>query len=111
LYKTKFQGPERISDCIVWWGSYFEREENAMDKRIGVVAIVVEDLKSSSQVNAILHDYSQIIVGRMGIPYREKGVSVIALIVDGTTDEISAMTGKLGKVKSVSVKSAMTKKN
>lgn len=82
-----------------------------MDKRIGVVAIVVEDLKSSSQVNAILHDYSQIIVGRMGIPYREKGVSVIALIVDGTTDEISAMTGKLGKVKSVSVKSAMTKKN
>jgi len=82
-----------------------------MDKRIGVVAIVVEDLKSSNQVNAILHDYSQIIVGRMGIPYREKGVSVIALIVDGTTDEISAMTGKLGKVKSVSVKSAMTKKN
>lgn len=82
-----------------------------MDKRIGVVAIVVEDLKSSSQVNSILHDYSQIIVGRMGIPYREKGVSVIALIVDGTTDEISAMTGKLGKVKSVSVKSAMTKKN
>ena len=82
-----------------------------MDKRIGVVAIVVEDLKSSNQANAILHDYSQIIVGRMGIPYREKGVSVIALIVDGTTDEISAMTGKLGKVKSVSVKSAMTKKN
>ena len=82
-----------------------------MDKRIGVVGIVVEDLESASQVNSILHDYSQIIVGRMGIPYREKGTSVISLIVDGTTDEISAMTGKLGKVKSVSVKSAMTKKN
>jgi putative iron-only hydrogenase system regulator len=47
----------------------------------------------------------------MGIPYRERGISVISLIVDGSTDEISAMTGKLGKVKSVSVKSAMTKKN
>jgi len=82
-----------------------------MDKRIGVVGIVVEDLKSASQVNSILHDYSQIIVGRMGIPYREKGISVISLIVDGTTDEISAMTGKLGKVKSVFVKSAITKKN
>ncbi|NLZ51682.1 MAG: CopG family transcriptional regulator [Thermoanaerobacteraceae bacterium] len=82
-----------------------------MDKRIGVVGIVVEDLESAGAVNSILHEYSQIIVGRMGIPYREKGISVISLIVDGTTDEISAMTGKLGKVKAVSVKSAMTKKN
>ena len=82
-----------------------------MDKRIGVVGIVVENLESASQVNAILDDFSHIIVGRMGIPYRERGISVISLIVDGTTDEISAMTGKLGKVKSVSVKSAMTKKN
>lgn len=81
-----------------------------METRIGVIGIVVEDLESSSMVNSILHDYSQIIVGRMGIPYREKGISVISLIVDGTTDEISAMTGKLGKIKAVSVKSAMTKK-
>jgi putative iron-only hydrogenase system regulator len=82
-----------------------------MDKRIGVVGIVVEDLESANAVNSILHDYSEIIVGRMGIPYREKGISVISIIVDGTTDEISAMTGKLGKIKSVSVKSAMAKKS
>jgi putative iron-only hydrogenase system regulator len=81
-----------------------------VDKRIGVVGIVVEDLESANAVNSILHEYAQIIVGRMGIPYREKGVSVISLIVDGTSDEISAMTGKLGKIKAVSVKSAMTKK-
>lgn len=81
-----------------------------MDKRIGVVGIVVEDLESANAVNSILHEYAHIIVGRMGIPYREKGVSVISLIVDGTSDEISAMTGKLGKIKAVSVKSAMTKK-
>ncbi|HHY04279.1 MAG TPA: CopG family transcriptional regulator [Thermoanaerobacterales bacterium] len=81
-----------------------------MDKRIGVVGIVVEDINSANEVNAILHDYSHIIVGRMGIPYREKEVSVISLIVDGSSDEISAMTGKLGRVKDVSVKSAMAKK-
>jgi len=81
-----------------------------VDKRIGVVGIVVEDLESANAVNSILHEYAQFIVGRMGIPYREKGVSVISLIVDGTSDEISAMTGKLGKIKAVSVKSAMTKK-
>ena len=73
----------------------------ALEKRIGVIGIVVEDLKSAAEVNVILHEYSHIIVGRMGIPYREKGISVIALIVDGTSDEISAMTGKLGKIDEV----------
>ncbi|SHF30364.1 TM1266 family iron-only hydrogenase system putative regulator [Caloramator proteoclasticus] len=81
-----------------------------MEKRLGVVAIVVEDLERAEDVNSILHEFSSLVVGRMGIPYRDRGVSVISLIVDGTTDEISAMTGKLGKVKGVSVKSALTKK-
>ena len=81
-----------------------------MENRIGVVGIVVEDLDSANDVNAILHEYAAMIVGRMGIPYRERGLSVISLIVDGDTDDISAMTGKLGKIKAVSVKSAMTKK-
>lgn len=81
-----------------------------MDKRIGVVGIVVENFESAPFVNEILHDFSHIIVGRMGIPYREREVSVISLIVDGNSDEISAMTGKLGKVDGVNVKSAMTKK-
>ncbi len=80
-----------------------------MEKRVGVVGIVVEALESAEDVNQILHDYSYIIVGRMGIPYRDRGISVISIIVDGTSDEIGAMTGKLGKVKNVSVKSAMTK--
>ena len=80
-----------------------------MDKRIGVVGIVVEDTESVGQLNTVLHEYAEIIVGRMGIPYREKGVSVISLIVDGSNDEISAMTGKLGRIKNVSVKSALSK--
>ncbi len=81
-----------------------------MEKRIGVVGIVVENLENSPKVNNILHSFADIIVGRMGIPYKEKNLSVISLIVDGTSDEISAMTGKLGKVDGVNVKSAMTKK-
>lgn len=80
-----------------------------MDKRICVVGIVIENLDNVSVVNNILHDYSVIIVGRMGIPYREKGISVISLIVDGSMDEISAMTGKLGRIHGVTVKTAITK--
>lgn len=80
-----------------------------MDKRVGVVAIVVEDMSSVPELNLILHNYSNIIVGRMGIPYKEREVSVISLIVDGTMDEISALTGKIGKLSGLTVKSAITK--
>jgi putative iron-only hydrogenase system regulator len=82
-----------------------------MDKRIGVVGIVVEKFENAQKVNEILHESAHVIVGRMGIPYKERGISVISLIVDGTSDEISAMTGKLGKIDGVNVKSAMTKIN
>ena len=81
-----------------------------MDKRIGVVGIVIENFENANKVNEVLHDFANIIVGRMGIPYRDRGISVISLIVDGTTDELSAMTGKLGKIEGVNVKSALTKK-
>lgn len=81
-----------------------------MDKRIGVIGIIIENLSHISEVNEILHQYGNVIVGRMGIPYKERGVNVISLIVDGTTDDIGALTGKLGKIKGLSVKSALSKK-
>ena len=81
-----------------------------MDKRIGIIGIVIEDRSSAEQINSILHDYAELIVGRMGIPYRERSVSVISLIVDGNNDNINALTGKLGKISGVSVKSMVTKK-
>ncbi|MCT4564592.1 MAG: iron-only hydrogenase system regulator [Maledivibacter sp.] len=81
-----------------------------MDKRIGVVAIIVEDSHSINRVNSILSSYSELVVGRMGVPYKEKNVKVISIIVDGTTDDIGAMTGKLGRLDGVTVKSALTKK-
>ncbi|QEK11577.1 CopG family transcriptional regulator [Crassaminicella thermophila] len=81
-----------------------------MNKRIGVVAIIVENRENVDDVNKLLSNFGEIIVGRMGIPYKEKDVSVISIIVDGTTDEIGALTGKLGRLTGVNVKSALTKK-
>ena len=84
--------------------------KQAQETRVGVIGIVVEVLDSARAVNEVLHDFADIIVGRMGIPYKEKGISVISLIVDGTVDRMSAMTGRLGKIKGVTVKSAVTKR-
>lgn len=82
-----------------------------MDRRIGVVGIVVEDRENAAlRINNILSEYSELIVGRMGIPYRERNLSVISLIIDGSTDEIGAMTGKLGGLKGVKVKTALVTK-
>lgn len=79
-----------------------------METRIAVVAIVVGDrLEAAPKVNEILSQYGEMIVGRMGIPYKEKNLSVIALIVDGTTDELGALTGKLGRIRGVRVKTAI----
>lgn len=80
-----------------------------MENRIAILSIIIENLSSSEAVNTILHEYSNIIIGRMGIPYRERGISVMAVVVDTDTDTISAVTGKLGKISGVSVKSAISK--
>ena len=67
-----------------------------MEKRVAVIGIVVEKEESAEIVNAILHEYRDVIVGRMGIPYRERGLSVISVIVDAPNATISAISGKLG---------------
>lgn len=77
-------------------------------RRVGVVGIVIEDrARSAGRVQEILSQYGDMIVGRMGIPYRERDLAVIALIVDGTTDAVGAMTGKLGALPGVMVRSAL----
>jgi putative iron-only hydrogenase system regulator len=80
-----------------------------MQKRLGVAGIVIEDTVVVPAVNAILHDFAEIIVGRMGIPYRSRGVSIVSVILDGSTDDISALTGQLGRLPGVSVKTALTR--
>ena len=80
-----------------------------MSTRIAVVGIVIESLDNIKEVNSILSEYDKLIVGRMGLPYKEKNIRVISIVVDVTTDEISAITGKIGKLKGVSVKAAISK--
>ncbi|MEW5865352.1 MAG: TM1266 family iron-only hydrogenase system putative regulator [Bacillota bacterium] len=81
----------------------------SQERRIAVVGILVEDRsRAAPKVNEILGFHADMILGRMGIPYREKDVAVIALIVDGTTDEIGSLTGKLGNIRGVKVRSAVT---
>jgi putative iron-only hydrogenase system regulator len=79
-----------------------------MEKRIGVVAILVNDPSAVPRLNELLHEYGKLILGRQGLPLREKGVHVISLIVEGDTDEIGALTGKAGKLSGVRVKSVLT---
>lgn len=79
------------------------------NKRLGFIGILVEDLTSVEKVNETLSQYGTLIVGRMGIPYRDRGVSVISLVVDGTNDEVSALTGALGRIPGISVKSMLEK--
>ena len=75
-----------------------------MDTRIAAVSIIVEEPASVETLNAILHDYAPYILGRLGIPYREKGLSVICLVLDAPMDVINALTGKLGRLPGVSAK-------
>ena len=80
-----------------------------MEKRLGVVAIVVEGSRGVAvDVQKILTDFSDIIIGRMGIPDNEKEIAVISLIIKGSVERISALTGKLGRLENISVKSAIT---
>lgn len=80
------------------------------EKRIAVTAIVVDDPTAVAEVNSVLHKYNDIIIGRMGIPYRERGISLISVALDASPDKISSLTGRLGHISGVSVKAAISKK-
>jgi putative iron-only hydrogenase system regulator len=81
-----------------------------MSKRIGTITIIITNRNcQAASVNAILSEFGEIIIGRMGLPYSAKGLHIIALIVHASTDEIGALTGKLGALAGVQVKSALTK--
>lgn len=77
-----------------------------METRIAVIGIVVEAEESVERLNEILHEYRQYIIGRMGIPYRQKGINIISIAVDAPQDAISALSGKVGRLPGVSSKTA-----
>lgn len=80
------------------------------DTRLGFVGVVVEERRRAEDVNRILSAYGEIIRGRIGIPEKDTGLAVIGLIVEGTNEQVGAMSGKLGNLSGVTVKSALTAK-
>ncbi len=80
-----------------------------METRVALIGIVVENLGSAEKLNGLLHDYGQYIIGRMGIPYEKKGVSIISVAVDAPQDVISALSGKLGAIDGVTAKTIYSK--
>ncbi|MBQ8343072.1 MAG: iron-only hydrogenase system regulator [Clostridia bacterium] len=83
--------------------------ENKEEKRIAVVSILVTDRGVSERVNALLSEYGDWILGRMGIPYKEKQVSVLSVVLDAPVELTNALTGKLGRINGVSVKALFGK--
>lgn len=80
------------------------------ENRIAVISIIIEDRAASAQINKILSDFGDYMVGRMGIPYRQKSVSVICVVIDAPMEVINQVTGKIGMISSVSAKTVTSKK-
>lgn len=80
-----------------------------METRVAIIGILVEDLESAESINTILHRYSGYILGRMGIPYREKNVNIISIAIDAPQDVINTLSGEIGKLRGVSAKTAYSR--
>ena len=87
------------------------KEGEIMENRLALIGIIIEDFEASQTVNSVLHDFASFIIGRMGIPYRERNVSVISVAIDAPNDTISSLSGKLGMIKGVSTKTIYSKLN
>ena len=77
-----------------------------MDNRVALMAIIVEDRDSVKELNDLLHEYGDHIIGRMGIPYHKRGISVLSVALDAPNNLISSLSGKIGKLPGVSIKTA-----
>lgn len=77
-----------------------------METRVAVIGIIVENKDSVQELNAILHEYGEYVIGRMGVPYRARGISIISVAVDAPQTVISALSGKIGSLAGVSAKTA-----
>ncbi len=82
------------------------KSEAEPETRVAIIGIIVENPESVDRLNTVLHDYAEVIVGRMGLPYRKKNINIISLAVDAPQEVISALSGKLGRLSGVAVKTA-----
>ena len=83
-----------------------EKEET----KVAVLAIILEDISVAGQVNEILHEYNDAVIGRMGIPYREKGLSIISIALDAPQNVINTLAGKIGRIEGVTAKTVTSQK-
>ena len=84
--------------------------EVCMENRIAVLGIIIEDVDSVEALNSVLHDYGAYIIGRMGIPYRERGLNIVSIAMDAPQEVIAALSGKIGNIEGISVKTAYSNK-
>lgn len=80
-----------------------------MEKRVALIGIVVENPESVEKLNAILHRYAEYIIGRMGIPYKGRGISIISVAIDAPADKINALSGAVGRIDGISSKTIYSK--
>ena len=80
-----------------------------METRVALIGIIIENPESVEEMNSLLHEYSSYIIGRMGVPYREKGISIISVVMDAQMNKISSLSGKLGMLDGVSTKTIYSK--
>lgn len=85
-------------------------ENPTTDTRVAVISIIVENPDSVAQINEILHSAAEFIIGRMGIPYKQKNINIISVVIDAELNIISSVSGRLGKLAGVTVKTAYSKK-
>lgn len=81
-----------------------------METRIAIIGIIVENVDSIERLNLLLHDYRAYIIGRMGIPYKDKGISIVSIAIDAPQDVISTLSGKIGSLDGISAKTAYSSK-
>lgn len=91
---------------MLWYGNRKQDEEGfaTMGNRVAVIAVIIEQVEKANEVNAVLHDYNELIIGRMGLPYRTRNVYIINIVVDASMDQINAIAGKLGGIAGVTAK-------
>lgn len=82
-----------------------------METRVALIGIIIENPESVEKMNSLLHEFSSYIIGRMGVPYREKGISIISVVMDAPMNKISSLSGKLGMLEGVNTKTIYSKRN
>ncbi len=75
-----------------------------VETRVAVIAVIAEDYDAAGQINAVLHEYGEFIIGRMGVPYRNKGINIISVAIDAPQDKINTLAGRIGRISGVTAK-------